>query len=66
MFMCTKFGSYIATIDQAILQSLGFYFIVDTVYSPPETLISPPLRPGVRWLEKTLDLGGGIFLSSPI
>ena len=32
MFKSTKFGSYNATIDQDISQSLVFYFIVDTVY----------------------------------
>ena len=30
-FMCTKFGSCYGTIDQDISQSLGVYFIVDTV-----------------------------------
>ena len=31
--MWTKFGSYSATIDHDISQSLVFYFIVDTVYN---------------------------------
>ena len=31
--MCTKFSTYSTTNDQDISQSLGVYFIVDTVYN---------------------------------
>ena len=37
--MCTKFSIYYTTIDQDILQSLVFYFIVDTVYMHKHDLV---------------------------
>src|SRR6218665_3799265 len=46
-FLSTKFGSYSATIDHDILQSLVFYFIVDTVYNVNTPIVH------CRWEDKT-------------